>query len=80
MTTTIPFPAPTARIAGRNFWMKGVVRGWIAAVAGKGEPDHQPDDEVLLNSRQVRAMFGNVSDMWLHRRRHPATSERSSAA
>jgi hypothetical protein len=67
----IPFPSPSAVIAGRNFWTKRVVREWTAAVAGKPEPDPQPDDEVLLNSRQVRAMFGNVSDMWLHRRRYP---------
>jgi hypothetical protein len=61
-------------IAGRNFWAKGIVRGWTAAVAGKGEPNPQPDDEVLINSRQVRELFGGVSDMWLHRRRHPETS------
>jgi hypothetical protein len=61
-------------IAGRNFWTKRAVRDWIAAVAGRGEPDPQPDDEILVNSRQVRLMFGGVSDMWLHRRRHPATS------
>ena len=67
----IPFPSPTVTIASRNFWMKGSVRGWIAAVAGKAEPDSQPDDETLINSRQVRAMFGGVSDMWLHRRRYP---------
>jgi hypothetical protein len=69
----VPFPEPTV-IAGRNFWAKGIVRGWTAAVAGKGEPNPQPDDEVLINSRQVRELFGGVSDMWLHRRRHPETS------
>jgi hypothetical protein len=72
--TTTPFPAPTATIAGRNYWEKRAVRGWIAAIAGKGEPAPQEDDETLLNSRQVRDMFGGVSEMWLHRRRHPATA------
>jgi hypothetical protein len=67
----IPFPAPSAVIAGRNFWTKGEVRKWIAAVAGQPEPAPQPDDEILLTSRQVRDLFGGVSEMWLHRRRFP---------
>ena len=28
------------------------------------------DDEKLINSRQVREMFGGVSEMWLWRRLH----------
>jgi hypothetical protein len=70
-TNPIPFPEPTVTIAGRNFWGKGVVRGWTAAIAGRSKPEPQADDETLLNSRQVRAMFGGVSEMWLHRRRYP---------
>jgi len=65
----IPFPDPTAIIAGRNFWAKGNVRRWRAAIAGEPAPVPQPDDEVLINSRQVRELFGGVSDMWLWRRR-----------
>jgi len=66
-----PFPKPAAVIAGRNFWEKGEIRHWAAAIAGKPEPNPQPDDEVLLNSGQVRALFGGVSDMWIWRRRYP---------
>jgi hypothetical protein len=67
----IPFPPPTATIAGRNFWSKGDVRRWIAAVVGKPGPDPQLDDDQLLNSVKVRSLFGDVSTMWLWRRRHP---------
>jgi hypothetical protein len=27
-----------------------------------------PDEDVFLPSRKVRERYGNVSDMWLHRR------------
>jgi len=36
-------------------------------------PDHTA--EVYLKSRQVRARYGNVSDMWLHRRLADPTSD-----
>ena len=72
--TNPPFPPPTATIAGRNFWRKRIVRDWTAAITGEREIAPQPDDEILINSRQVRQLFGGVSDMWLHRRRHPETS------
>jgi hypothetical protein len=67
---TIPLPAATV-IAGRRYWFKGQIRGWIAAIADKPEPAPQPDDEMLITARQLRGMFGNVSDMWLYRRAHP---------
>ena len=68
---TIPFSKPTVIIAGRNFWTKRDVRCWIAVIAGKPPPEPQPDDEVLLPSREVRGMFGKVSDVWLWRQRFP---------
>jgi hypothetical protein len=68
---TIAFPEPKATIAGRHYWQKREARCWLAAISGKPEPDPQADDETLLNSRQIRAMFGGVSDMWLWRRRNP---------
>lgn len=67
----ILFPAPVAKIAGRNFWTKGAVRRWRAQVAGLPEPAPQPDDENWLTSSQIRDSFGGVSDMWLRRRMNP---------
>ena len=70
---TEPFPAPS-QVAGRNYWTKGDIRKWRAHVAGLPQPAPQPDDENWLTSKQVKAFFGGVSDMWLHRRRtgkHP---------
>jgi hypothetical protein len=69
------FPKPAAMIAGRNYWQKREARSWLAAACGKPEPEPLPDDEVLLNSAQIRAMFGDVSDMWLWRRRFPAKAK-----
>ena len=68
----IAFPEPIV-IGRRKYWRRGALRGWEAAIAGQEAPELQSDDEMLLNSRQVRARYGGVSDMWLWRRRHPPT-------
>jgi hypothetical protein len=73
---SVPFPTPKD-IAGRNFWVKGDVRRWRAEVSGLPEPDPQPDDEHYLTSKQVKEMFGGVSDMWLWRRRHPVAAAKA---
>lgn len=65
---TPTFPEPE-KIAGRNYWSKGAIRYWRATNAGRPTPAAQPDDDALLTARQVRDMFGGVSDMWLWRRR-----------
>ncbi len=44
-------------------------------IAGQEAPEPRPDDEKLINSRQVRDLFGGVSDIWLWRKR-----QRKSAA
>ena len=69
----IAFPPP-AVIAGRNFWRKGAIRQWLAAMAGEVAPAPQPDDEHMMTTRAVREMCGGVSVMWLHRRRKEAAN------
>jgi hypothetical protein len=64
----IPFPEPVV-IARRNYWRKCDIRRWRAAIAGQEDPAPQSDDEVVISSRQVRDLFGGVSDMWLWRKR-----------
>ena len=78
MPHSTPFPKPEAVIARRNYRLKRAVRVWASEVAGKPEPDPAADDEVLLNSAKVRAMFGGVSDMWIHRRRFPEQAANAS--
>jgi hypothetical protein len=70
MSQLPPFPAPIV-IAGRNFWSLGEVRRWRAVIAGQPDPTPAPDDERLATARQIKDMFGGVSDMWIHRRRYP---------
>jgi hypothetical protein len=70
LVKSLPLPDPTI-IAGRRYWTRGEIRRWIAAIADKPEPDPQPDDEQLVNARQLRDWLGGVSDMFLHRRQHP---------
>jgi hypothetical protein len=70
MKSLLPLPDPTM-IAGRRYWPKGQIRRWVAAIADKPEPNPQPDDETLVNARQLRDLFGGVSDMWIYRRQHP---------
>jgi hypothetical protein len=74
----VPFPTPMI-VAGRNYWTRGQVRAWRAVIAGQAAPTPQPDDEILMNSKQVRALFGGVSDMWLHRRRKAADTTAAEA-
>jgi hypothetical protein len=75
----IPFPAPKV-VNRRNFYPLGEVRAWRAAIAAEPVPEPQPDDERWLSSRQVRDLFGGVSDMWLWRRRaHAGQAEREQA-
>jgi hypothetical protein len=67
-----PFPDPSVTIAGRHFWTKGQKRRWLAACAGLPEPAPRSDDEELLTSRQLRRELGDVSAMWIWRRRRKA--------
>jgi hypothetical protein len=64
----LAFPAPIV-IAGRNYWRKRGVREWIAAAASEPPPPPREDDEHLMTQRAVRQACGNVSAMWLWRRR-----------
>jgi hypothetical protein len=75
----IAFPEPVV-ICRRNYWRKGDIRRWRAALAGQEHLAPQSDDEVLISSRQVRDLFGGVSDMWLWRKRQRATGNPPSAA
>jgi hypothetical protein len=75
----LPFPEPVV-IAGRNFWPLGAVRDWRDAVVGRPPRPAQPDDEKLISARQVRELFGGVSDMWLYRRRRTKQPALESAA
>ena len=73
-----PFPAPTF-IAKRRYWSKGDIRRYRAALRGE-EHSPLPDDEAMINARQVRAEFANCSDMWLWRRLREAQAAAGSDA
>jgi hypothetical protein len=49
------------------------LREYEAALAGKPPPPPlSPEQERWLTARQVRERYGNVSEMWLWRRRREA--------
>jgi hypothetical protein len=67
VTSLPPFPEP--KIIGRlRLWPKGLVRAWLAAVAGKPAPKPRHDDDVLISTRTMREQyFGRVSEPTLRR-------------
>jgi hypothetical protein len=60
----IPYPKPSAKIGGRNFWTKGAHREYIAKVTGQSRTS-QPDDNDLMTAAQVRKALGGVSTISL---------------
>jgi hypothetical protein len=62
-------------ISDRRYWYLGDIRRWRAEIAGQDMPKPQPDDERMINARQVKDLFGGVSDMWLWRRLRTAPAE-----
>ncbi len=76
----IPFPAPDLVTGGRRYWSRSTIRRWRAEQASLPAPNPQADDETMLNSRQVRDLFGGVSHMWLARRLQRKTSTGKVAA
>jgi hypothetical protein len=55
-------------VGGRRRWLKGDIRKYLAELKREPPPAPQSDDEHLVTAAQLRAMLGNVSDMWLWRR------------
>jgi hypothetical protein len=54
------------------FWRKGLVRAWLAEVAGQPAPEPRDDDESLLAARTMREQYlGGISEMSLWRWRRP---------
>lgn len=76
----IPFPRPDLIAGNRRYWMLGTVRRWRAEQAGLPAPASRADDERMLNSRQVRELFGGVSHMWIERRLKPKLDASLAAA
>lgn len=69
------FPAPIYMGRHRH-WRLSKLLSYEAELAGlPAPPPLDPADERYLTSAQVRERYGNVSDMWLHRRK----AERDSA-
>jgi hypothetical protein len=63
----INFP-PAIRIGNRKFYKRRSLREYLAAISGELPPPSKPDDEYLINSRQLRQELGGVSEMWVWRR------------
>jgi hypothetical protein len=73
------FPEPVAQLGGRNRWKLGAVRRYIADVAGDPVPERRPDDDFLVGSAELRRMLGNVSLMWIFRRRAKRAEQAAAA-
>lgn len=88
-TRKIPTPKPTKPtkelpeplvIGRRRYWSRGAIRGYIAEEAGKPAPAPQPDDEHLIQAKELRRMLGGVSDMWIFRHSRRDTERAGAAA
>jgi hypothetical protein len=77
-----PLLPPPLVIGRQRFWRLGGVRNFVAQVAGEPAPAPQPDDEHLIQARELRKMLGGVSDMWVwrHSRRAAQSAESPEAA
>jgi len=73
---------PDPLVIGRlRYWRRGGVRRYLAEVAGEPAPSPQPDDEHLMQAKELRKMLGGVSDMWIHRHsRRAAQTDEATAA
>jgi hypothetical protein len=85
----IPTPKPTKQtkdlpeplvIGRRRYWRRGEIRCYLAEEAGKPAPAPLPDDEHLLQAKELRRMLGGVSDMWIFRHSRRPDCEQQSAA
>ena len=75
---TLPDPLVIGRL---RYWRRGAIRQYLAEVAGEPAPAAQPDDEHLLQARELRRLLGGVSDMWIHRHsRRPDREHREISA
>ena len=67
-----PLPKPVY-VGNQRRWKLSDVLNYERALAGDPPLEQfDPADERWLTSAQMRKRFGNVSDMWLWRRRQPA--------
>ena len=73
---------PQPLVIGRlRYWRRGAIRRYLAEVDGEPAPAPQPDDENLLQAKELRHMLGGVSDMWIWRHSpRPAESPVSATA
>jgi hypothetical protein len=69
-------------VIGRlRYWRRGAIRQYLAQVAGEPAPAAQPDDEHLIQAKELRRLLGGVSDMWIHRHsRRPDREQRELSA
>jgi hypothetical protein len=66
MEPTLPSPV---YFGTRRAWRLSDIVAYERALAGLPSlPPPDPADEQWLTAAQLRARFGGVSDMWLHRR------------
>jgi|RhiMetdeSRZDD1v2_1073273.scaffolds.fasta_scaffold841638_2 hypothetical protein len=70
-----PFPKPVYFGRRRHFRLSELV-AYERELAGLPPEPTDPSTETFLTAAQVRARYGGVSDMWLHRR----LAERDGAA
>jgi hypothetical protein len=61
------FPQPTY-FGKRRHWRLSELLAYERELAGLPPEQPDPTAEVFLTAAQVRARYGGVSQMWLHRR------------
>ena len=73
------FPAPVL-FGQRRFWRLSELIAYERALAGLRAEPMEPSEEIFLSAVKVRARYGGVSDMWLHRRIAARKAAHSDAA
>jgi hypothetical protein len=61
----------------RRYWRRRLIREYLAEVAKEPSPAPRPDDESLMDARELRTLLGGITDMTLWRRMRPSASPSS---
>jgi hypothetical protein len=68
------------KLGNRNRWPNRAWREWLANMKGLPPPPAQPDDDHLIDSKELRKRLGNVSNMYLHRHMDRSSGAEDAAA